>query len=93
MDPGQLLSCLSFIASYLPTLLFNNLTLRRGVLTESALALEAVVQAQPDNAEAWRLLGTVQAENDDDQQVGGVPLTVTIGDLRPASKLKFAAEC
>ena len=44
---------------------------RRGVLTEAALALEAEVQARPDNAEAWRLLGTVQAENDDDQQVRG----------------------
>ncbi len=27
------------------------------------------VRAHPDNAEAWRLLGTVHAENDDDQQV------------------------
>lgn len=42
---------------------------RRGVLSESALALEAVVQDQPGHAEAWRLLGTVHAENDDDQQV------------------------
>lgn len=42
---------------------------RRGVLSEAALALEAEVQAQPGNAEAWRLLGTVHAENDDDQQV------------------------
>ncbi|GFH20458.1 peroxisomal targeting signal 1 receptor, partial [Haematococcus lacustris] len=41
---------------------------RRGVLTEAALALEAEVQAHPKNAEAWRLLGTVHAENDDDQQ-------------------------
>eukprot|EP00195_Chlamydomonas_chlamydogama_P007749 CAMPEP_0202890112 /NCGR_PEP_ID=MMETSP1392-20130828/620_1 /ASSEMBLY_ACC=CAM_ASM_000868 /TAXON_ID=225041 /ORGANISM="Chlamydomonas chlamydogama, Strain SAG 11-48b" /LENGTH=769 /DNA_ID=CAMNT_0049573613 /DNA_START=142 /DNA_END=2451 /DNA_ORIENTATION=- len=41
---------------------------RRGVLTEACLALEAEVQANPKNAEAWRLLGTVHAENDDDQQ-------------------------
>jgi len=41
---------------------------RRGVLSEAALALEAEVQARPNNAEAWRLLGTVHAENDDDQQ-------------------------
>jgi hypothetical protein len=41
---------------------------RRGLLTEAALALEAEVRAQPGNAEAWRLLGTVHAENDDDQQ-------------------------
>lgn len=27
------------------------------------------VQAHPDNAPAWRLLGTVHAENDDDRQV------------------------
>ena len=32
------------------------------------LALEAECQRNPANAEAWRLLGTVQAENDDDQQ-------------------------
>ena len=32
------------------------------------LALEAECQRNPSNAEAWRLLGTVQAENDDDQQ-------------------------
>lgn len=41
------------------------------MLTEAALALEAEVQSHPDNAEAWRLLGTVHAENDDDQQVRG----------------------
>ncbi len=44
-------------------------SLRRGVLNEAVLALEAEVAARPDHAEAWRLLGTVQAENDDDQQV------------------------
>ena len=32
------------------------------------LALEAECQRSPGNAEAWRLLGTVQAENDDDGQ-------------------------
>ncbi|PSC73938.1 Peroxisome biogenesis 5 [Micractinium conductrix] len=41
---------------------------RRGVLTEAVIALEAECQRNPGNAEAWRLLGTVQAENDDDQQ-------------------------
>ncbi|KAL4445746.1 hypothetical protein ABPG77_008945 [Micractinium sp. CCAP 211/92] len=41
---------------------------KRGVLTEAVLALEAECQRSPGNAEAWRLLGTVQAENDDDQQ-------------------------
>ena len=39
------------------------------MLTEAALALEAAVTANPGDAEAWRLLGTVHAENDDDQQV------------------------
>eukprot|EP00192_Tetraselmis_astigmatica_P006655 CAMPEP_0117683932 /NCGR_PEP_ID=MMETSP0804-20121206/20753_1 /TAXON_ID=1074897 /ORGANISM="Tetraselmis astigmatica, Strain CCMP880" /LENGTH=738 /DNA_ID=CAMNT_0005494737 /DNA_START=148 /DNA_END=2364 /DNA_ORIENTATION=+ len=39
-----------------------------GVLSEAALALEAVVQREPGNVEAWRLLGTVHAENDDDKQ-------------------------
>lgn len=33
---------------------------RRGVLTEAVLALEAAVQADTSNAQAWRLLGTVQ---------------------------------
>lgn len=40
----------------------------QGVLSEATLALEAECQRNPSNAEAWRLLGTVQAENDDDQQ-------------------------
>jgi peroxin-5 len=40
-----------------------------GLLSEAALALEAEVQRSPANVEAWRLLGTVHAENDDDQQV------------------------
>ncbi len=33
------------------------------------LAFEAEAQRKPDNVEAWRMLGTVQAENDDDLQV------------------------
>jgi peroxin-5 len=41
---------------------------RRGLLSEAVLALEAECQRSPHNSEAWRLLGTVQAENDDDQQ-------------------------
>lgn len=50
--------------------------LQAGVLSEAALALEAEVQANPGNADAWRLLGTVHAENDDDIRVGapGTPL-------------------
>lgn len=42
--------------------------LRQGVLTEAVLAIEAECQRSPQNAAAWRLLGAVQAENDDDQQ-------------------------
>ena len=42
---------------------------RDGLLSEARLALEAEVQRQPGNVEAWRLLGTVHAENDNDQQV------------------------
>lgn len=41
---------------------------RKGLLSEAVLALEAECQRNPNNSEAWRLLGTVQAENDDDQQ-------------------------
>eukprot|EP00879_Flechtneria_rotunda_P013327 GHRR01013917.1.p1 GENE.GHRR01013917.1~~GHRR01013917.1.p1 ORF type:complete len:656 (+),score=254.39 GHRR01013917.1:215-2182(+) len=41
---------------------------KRGLLTEAALALEAEVVAHPKNSHAWRLLGTVHAENDDDRQ-------------------------
>jgi peroxin-5 len=39
---------------------------QRGVLTEAVLAFEAACQQNPGSAEAWRLLGTVHAENDDD---------------------------
>lgn len=49
---------------------YNVTSHRRGILSEAALALEAEVTAHPGNAEAWRLLGTVHAENDDDTQVG-----------------------
>jgi tetratricopeptide (TPR) repeat protein len=41
---------------------------RRGVLSEAALALEAAVRADGGLCEAWRLLGTVHAENDDDRR-------------------------
>ena len=37
------------------------------------LALEAEVQRSPRSVEAWRLLGTVHAENDDDTQVSALP--------------------
>lgn len=42
---------------------------RKGLLSESVLALEAEVLKNPENAEGWRLLGIAHAENDDDQQV------------------------
>ena len=42
---------------------------RDGLLTEAMLAFEAEAQRNPNNVEAWRMLGTVQAENDDDLQV------------------------
>lgn len=41
---------------------------KAGILNEAVLALEAECQRNPSNSEAWRLLGTVQAENDDDKQ-------------------------
>ncbi len=48
-----------------------------GLLSEAVMALEAEVQRNPQNVDAWRLLGTVHAENDDDQQVR----SMTSGDL------------
>jgi len=53
---------------------------RRGVLNEAVLALEAEVTARPDHAEAWRLLGTVQAENDDDLQAIAAMLRALAAD-------------
>ena len=50
---------------------------RKGLLSEAALALEAEVLKNPDNAEGWRLLGVTHAENDDDQQVI-VPLSLIL---------------
>ncbi|GLC64505.1 hypothetical protein PLESTF_000173300 [Pleodorina starrii] len=55
---------------------------RRGVLSEAALALEAEVRAHPDNAEAWRLLGTVHAENDDDRQAIAAMMRAHTADPR-----------
>ncbi|KAH1063029.1 hypothetical protein J1N35_028016 [Gossypium stocksii] len=43
--------------------------LRKGLLSEAVLALEAEVMKNPENAEGWRLLGITHAESDDDQQV------------------------
>ena len=37
-----------------------------GDVPQAILALEAEVQKHPDNSEAWRLLGQLHAENDDD---------------------------
>ena len=42
---------------------------QNGLLSEALLAFEAEVQRNPQNVQAWRLLGTVHAENDDDRQV------------------------
>lgn len=47
---------------------------RKGLLSEAALALEAEVMKNPENAEGWRLLGVTHAENDDDQQVSLINL-------------------
>lgn len=47
---------------------------RKGLLSEAALALEAEVMKNPDNAEGWRLLGVTHAENDDDQQARQINL-------------------
>ncbi len=50
------------------------------MLTEAVLALEAEVQRSPSNAEAWRLLGKVQAENDDDTQaIAALNMWVMVG--------------
>ncbi|GIL45262.1 hypothetical protein Vafri_2556, partial [Volvox africanus] len=55
---------------------------RRGILSEAALALEAEVRAHPENAEAWRLLGTVHAENDDDRQAIAAMMRAHAADPR-----------
>lgn len=38
-----------------------------GRLGEAILALEAEVQRNPNNSDAWRWLGTAHAENDEDK--------------------------
>lgn len=48
---------------------------RRGVLSEAILALEAAVAREPSHTEAWRLLGTAHAENEDDMQARPHPTT------------------
>lgn len=40
---------------------------RNGEINQAILALEATLQNDPENAEAWALLGTCHAENDDDR--------------------------
>ncbi|KDD71580.1 hypothetical protein H632_c4755p0, partial [Helicosporidium sp. ATCC 50920] len=60
---------------------------RQGVLSEAVLALEAECQRQPANAEAWSLLGTVQAENDDDQQAIAAMNRALVADPRRSDVL------
>jgi hypothetical protein len=57
-----------------------------GLLSEAVLALEAEVQRQPQHVEAWRLLGTVHAENDDDQQVSHSKRVVHFKCITPDSE-------
>ena len=52
---------------------------RNGLLTEARLAFEAEVQRNPGNVDAWRLLGTVHAENDNDPQVRDISVTERCG--------------
>ncbi len=66
---------------------------RAGVLSEAALALEAAVQRAPGDAAAWRLLGTVQAENDDDAAAIAAwnrALAIDPGDLEALLSLGVA---
>jgi hypothetical protein len=42
----------------------------RTCVSQLLLVSVAQVRQHPENAPAWRLLGTVHAENDDDRQVG-----------------------
>lgn len=41
---------------------------QKGDLQQAILAFEAEVQRHPSNSEAWQLLGTAQAEHDDDMR-------------------------
>ena len=65
--PQDFLECPDVCSTSVKLLII--LCMLQGVLTESALALEAALTQEPDNAEGWRLLGTVHAENEDDVKV------------------------
>jgi peroxin-5 len=40
----------------------------KGILQDSILCFEAIVQRDPQNSDAWRWLGSAHAENDEDKR-------------------------
>jgi len=60
---------------------------RTGVLSEAVLALEAAAAREPSSATAWRLLGTVHAENDDDRRAIAAMATALRCDPRDSDVL------
>lgn len=63
-----------------------------GELSQAILAFEAELTARPENAEAWRMLGTSHAENDEDKRAIAC-LERAVEHVRPSSYLYILFSC
>eukprot|EP01087_Luapelamoeba_hula_P010905 TRINITY_DN2913_c0_g1_i1.p1 TRINITY_DN2913_c0_g1~~TRINITY_DN2913_c0_g1_i1.p1 ORF type:complete len:693 (+),score=61.67 TRINITY_DN2913_c0_g1_i1:3-2081(+) len=66
----------------------------RGELGDAILAFEAVAQASPESATAWRLLGQAHAENDrDDRAISALTRACRLDPGDPEALLALAVSC
>jgi hypothetical protein len=69
-----------------PLLLCRMRLFHAGELSQAILAFEAELTARPENAEAWRMLGTSHAENDEDKRAIAC-LERAVEHVRPSSSI------
>ncbi|XP_059093110.1 peroxisomal targeting signal 1 receptor-like isoform X3 [Tigriopus californicus] len=69
----------------------GKLKLEKGDIPSAALLFEAVVQQEPDNVEAWTLLGTTQAKNDlDTSAIAALRKALTLDPNNSLARMALA---